>query len=432
VLFTDNDVIDLHMVHHTDILQQANKKIAVENENRIKVIDNHTSSFCLLIKDDNDILNEWIAYHYHTMNMRRIIVAIDPYSETSPHHILDRWKEVFDLHYTLWNDTDYMPQSFLEGNYTGIINYITKQVEIKKGDIVYTTWHGNTKTGNLTQEQIKHDLQVINNHRFRQRTFLSECYRQLKIENRTWTVHIDTDEYITVNPLLIEAAKHVKPKRRAMIAYPETPSAGSLLKFWHDMFRLHVGHIGSKACVLMPSLEFGSRDTISDPPLPDKWDRTSFETLRWNHHGGYASRPKSMVNVGLLPKMHTVFQFGRVFCPHIPLRSSGFKNDCNQISLGPYDITAYSRLPIADEKFSQILAQPLYIQHYLGSLDRYLARKDARRNEQAYSEKASKFDGFQGDGWMTRWFSNFLEEHGEAKVSQVLSDHLFGRQRVIV
>jgi hypothetical protein len=340
-----------------------------------------------------------------------------------------------------------MPQSFLEGNYSDIIDYIVKQVTIREGKIVRTKWHGDVETSNLTQEQIQYDLQIINNHRFRQRRFLSECYRQLKSENMTWTVHIDTDEYISVNPLLIEAERHVKPNRKGMIEYPKTPSAGSLWNFWLEMFQKHTKPIGSKACVLMPTLQFGSRETNSNltvqpaytndeavaPSQHDRqssWDRKSFETLRWNYHGGYAPRPKSMVNVCKLPKMHTIFAFGRVFCPHIPLRTSGFKNDCNQISLGPYNISAYSHMPIADELFSQILAQPLYIHHYLGTLDRYLSRKDARRNEQTYQEKASEFDGFHDGGWILGWFSYFLADHGEEKVSQVLRDHLVEKKEM--
>jgi hypothetical protein len=43
-----------------------------------------TFSACLLIKDDNDILSEWIAYHYHVLKMRRLVVAVDPLSIESP------------------------------------------------------------------------------------------------------------------------------------------------------------------------------------------------------------------------------------------------------------------------------------------------------------------------------------------------------------
>jgi hypothetical protein len=54
------------------------------------------------------------------------------------------------------------------------------------------------------------DDHLINNHLFRQDNFLSECYRQLIIEQTqsqskqqqtyNWTVHIDTDEYLVPNP----------------------------------------------------------------------------------------------------------------------------------------------------------------------------------------------------------------------------------------
>ena len=101
-----------------------------------------------------------------------------------------------------------MSKLFAEGNYTEVPNYVSKQVRTVKDQIVQTSWH--TNIANLTQEQIKRDIQTINNHRYRQRTFVAECYQQLKNENRTWVAHIDTDEYITVNPLLIEAEKHAK------------------------------------------------------------------------------------------------------------------------------------------------------------------------------------------------------------------------------
>ena len=41
-------------------------------------------SACMLIKDDNDLLNEWLAYHYHVLNLRYLVVAVDPSSATSP------------------------------------------------------------------------------------------------------------------------------------------------------------------------------------------------------------------------------------------------------------------------------------------------------------------------------------------------------------
>ena len=81
------------------------------------VDDGGGSAFCLLIKDDNDILSEWVAYHYHVFQMRRLIVAVDPYSKTSPLGLLQPWgKNGFELNVTLWSDEDYMPAKFYERN----------------------------------------------------------------------------------------------------------------------------------------------------------------------------------------------------------------------------------------------------------------------------------------------------------------------------
>lgn len=79
--------------------------------------DNATFSACLLIKDDNAILSEWIAYHYHTVNLRHLVVAVDPSSIESPASILSRWRQNTDLKVNYWNDTDYMPQSFVDTGY---------------------------------------------------------------------------------------------------------------------------------------------------------------------------------------------------------------------------------------------------------------------------------------------------------------------------
>jgi hypothetical protein len=79
--------------------------------------DNTTFSACLLIKDDNAILSEWIAYHYHTVNLRHLVVAIDPSSVESPMKILNRWRRMTNMDIFEWTDSDYMPQTFLDTGY---------------------------------------------------------------------------------------------------------------------------------------------------------------------------------------------------------------------------------------------------------------------------------------------------------------------------
>jgi hypothetical protein len=56
----------------------------------------------LLIKDDNHWLIEWLAYHYHVLPLRHLVVTIDPDSKTSPRKILDRWKGLMRI--DIWEE----------------------------------------------------------------------------------------------------------------------------------------------------------------------------------------------------------------------------------------------------------------------------------------------------------------------------------------
>lgn len=67
-----------------------------------------TASACLIIKDDNPRLIEWIAYHYQVLPLRHLVITSDPSSLTSPKEILDRWRRVIhDLEITEWDEEDY-------------------------------------------------------------------------------------------------------------------------------------------------------------------------------------------------------------------------------------------------------------------------------------------------------------------------------------
>ena len=66
-------------------------------------------SACLLVNDENPRLPEWLAYHYHILPLRSLIVAVDPASRSSPKSILDRYNNSLMMDVTIWNDDDYLP-----------------------------------------------------------------------------------------------------------------------------------------------------------------------------------------------------------------------------------------------------------------------------------------------------------------------------------
>lgn len=382
----------------------------VTNDNQINPIydaDRLTLSFCLIIKDDNAILNEWIAYHYHTMNMRRLIVAVDPTSQTSPADILKPWKEHFELDYTIWDDSDYMPDDFLSGDYSRVPDTINKpSKETLKNHNFFT------------KEKAMKDYTIINNHRFRQKMFISECYHQLKHENRTWTAHIATDEYIAVNPFWWNETQRVNRFSDEVTA-PLMPSDGSLASFLQAMQKTQMGGLDeTPSCVMMPQIKFGSEE---EGELEDSkyngWDRTSFETLRWKVHEKPRNKKnrfgKSIVNVFSLPESHPIFTEHYVSSVHRPLdaKQGGKRYAC----------------PDRNQGFSPTKSRPLVIHHYLGSFERYTARNDTRRNVKTYQMTAaqSKFYNQEKEGkwWIGRWLESFQETHGKEKASLVLGDY---------
>lgn len=115
------------------------------------------ASACLLINDENPRLPEWIAYHYRTLPLRSLTVAVDPASRTSPAEILSRWNDTF-IEVQLWKDEHYLHEiagSRVEKNKFG--------------------------------------------HQKRQNHFFAKCMADFKRRDKQWVLLIDVDEYIAFN-----------------------------------------------------------------------------------------------------------------------------------------------------------------------------------------------------------------------------------------
>lgn len=129
-------------------------------------------SACLLIKDDNVLLPEWLAYHYTFLPLRRLIVAVDPLSHTTPEPIFEKYRSI-GMNITVWtNESTYWWKE-------------RAMAEHERLDFV---------AKNTTTHQILHWR-----HRYRQKVFYTACLQQLYREGRTWTAFVDTDEYVTFN-----------------------------------------------------------------------------------------------------------------------------------------------------------------------------------------------------------------------------------------
>lgn len=114
-------------------------------------------AMCLLIKDENEKLPEWLAYHYLKLPLQYLVVGVDSESTTSPKNILDKFRNETGMDIVVWNDAHF-------------------RLEIDTSSV-----------------------DPIQQHRIRQRRFFSECMKHQKARGRKWLIMIDTDEFIANN-----------------------------------------------------------------------------------------------------------------------------------------------------------------------------------------------------------------------------------------
>ena len=434
---------------------------------------------CLLIKDDNELLPEFLAYHYHALQMRTLIVAVDPSSQTSPTHILQRFQNILP-HLTIhrWKDHVFMPTDFLKGDFSKVPDFIQRN----KNNATHSFWHSSKSKPNNTEIEIQHALQNVNNHCFRQVKFAGECIRHLYFHsNRRWITHIDTDEFIVLHPNILkhptqarkDSHNYIQQAQYQKVALPpstnerknadssnhnnhpshstsrrpwETLQPNSLLQLleaWIHRFPLSGN---TKACVQIRRLFYGGKEdernddtttttttttknkknTIATNHTTTMNDRNQnsstimqtfqakrFETLRWKYHAksnavvnGY---PKVLLDLTQLAQNDTLLQPGR------PATS------VHRLS---------SHLCEAGNPKSLWNHRPLVANHYLGSLERYLAKGDFRRNRENHQAKSANAIVSNNGSiqWLQQWLPQMTLAIGLENMKLLLPEYVDNRE----
>jgi len=410
------------------------------------------SAFCLIIKDDNEILSEWIAYHYHVFNMRRLIVALDPTSLTSPAEILEPFEKNFGLNVSIWNDEDYTPDWWIERQpierqaALNLVNPTAIRI-CEKSCKIYDPEPGNPFPSETGLEPGDEYVERCN-HIFRQRMFYGQCSLRIKEEAEKeknkekaikWTVFTDTDEYMVPNPWvdhyihaeddksLLKAsqakglnynrtdAKVVDSKaihRTLNDIYPIEPTAGSLWKYFNK-FKEHVMHSTQK-CVMMPRIQFGGNEDESEADastlgvISSKanntktttvWSHQKIDSLRYMYHRNhdFDDWPKGMLNVESvgIDEMYVT-----------STRKKGYTEYGTNV-FNPQMHYPHKSCDWVDKKGTQTWSvmknnphwwhQPMAHHHYVGPLDRFLGREDQRRTIDLYKARNDTANYALGD-----------------------------------
>lgn len=171
----------------------SNPKISISQTNNESGVSSSSTSListkasfpfsaCLIIKDDNIILPEWLAYHYTVLPLRRLIVGVDPLSYTDPTSILHAFQDSTGMNITIWKNDSFWKDK---------------------------------KEFRITENTTYDELRI--RKRNRQNKFYEACLSQLRAEKQTWTMMIDVDEYLAFN-YLDEAEKEAVKKQELNVS----------------------------------------------------------------------------------------------------------------------------------------------------------------------------------------------------------------------
>jgi hypothetical protein len=329
-----------------------------------KIVLEETFSGCLQIMDDNSFLVEWLAFHYEFLPLRRLIVAVDPKSKTSPVHILERYRGRGLMNISIWYDEDYFD---LESTIA----------ELKKSP----------------RPKVRRMIPYYT-HRGRQKTFYSACMKQLHSEKASWTALLDTDEFVVPNwyadkDVLI---RQVEPTVFRMLAAPENRNISTNM---------------SSPCIPMHRLPMRVKEeenlTIANDKVPSGFNYTDFFTMRWRYPG---NRRKLMTGKAMvdLSRVNASDISTETVNPHRPL----------------YQICTFDNIWIPNHRAA------FCVQEYVGTWEQWSYRDDSMRNKRTREMylNLSKLNSFgaAGDDSARFWLEQFVDRFGSELAHELLQD----------
>jgi hypothetical protein len=167
-------------------------------------------------------------------------------------------------------------------------------------------------------------------------------------------------------------------------------------------------------CISMLRVLFGSVESSIEEQnvgVPAQYNATTFESLRWRyhalpHHAELHGNPKVILDVQAIPEQY--FESKIVFSIHRPVREY---------------CPSHGELV-----FSNFRKQPIAVNHYLGSWERYSGRNDKRRSRDKYDLKATVNRGH--DDGIRLWLPGFVQTMGAYKASRLLGGTYLSKSNI--
>ena len=380
---------------------------------------------CLMVKDDNDLLYEWIAYHYTVLSLRYLVIGSDIGSLQNASDVLNRWNNVNltadDSQLRYWI---LQPEDFIYRHHRPSVPSSTPQ-DLMPSSMLLINDTDIRRNINVNTENDHHHALVD-----RQKGFVTVCSEMLKAAGVAWTLYIDSDEFVVWNPLSNdeEAQLQTNIQQRNAIQnrsytirknFTESNIQSSKRQDntsnYYDLIRQLQNQNDVSECYTMPRLLVGA---LENRTCPDRYGVkevqkrarqqlghrfTQMSTLRYFQHakkGDFTSSKYGKVMMDLT-RIDTQTIRTKPRNIHRP-----YTQHCASAG-GVYFPNAY-----------------FFILHYIGSWERYISRgsNDRRRNRDEWEHRAYVDDGSMSacDSTVHHWMFRFEQLVGEFRTNYLL------------
>eukprot|EP00980_Cylindrotheca_fusiformis_P005320 scaffold1138_cov128-Cylindrotheca_fusiformis.AAC.2 len=349
-------------------VQQIPPKIASDSTSFQNYNGRNSFGACLMWMDDYTRLIEWIAYHYHVLPLRHLVIFRDPKSKMDPSPILDRWRPYMNI--TLW--TKHSEFTYIPG-----IQSLRKKAHRPKI-----------------------------HHRETQRLFYGNCLNHLKKHGWTWTFLADTDEFLLLNKfavpnsrekmkqpgILMDTLKEVRSSSNANQSNNKTS-----FSFQSKRQRQRWGN-SSNVCVTVMRQQYSSFESpkeVIEADMPPFMDPYRFQTMRFRYH-----KRKTMVGKSIV--------------------------DASRVSVdAKTPVSAHKVLDECSNAFG--LADDLmHVNHYLGSWEYFQRPNDSRGGHRRYKKFMKLNEAVNASMQSHRsdeirpWLQGFVESMGKERALSLL------------
>lgn len=360
---------------------------------------------CLMVKDDNDLLYEWLAYHFTVLvppgHSFFVVLGSDIGSTQDPALVLQRWNSIPELHYHILHPDDFV---HVHGNY----------------DVLYG--HNKSNKG----EAMSQDERKTHHHHaliHRQKGFVTACSMLLKQQGAAWTLYTDTDEFLALHPLspddenlTIDGNGHSSITNASYQFRQRLRKSMDEGKSVLQIIQEHQEAGQNATCYTIPRLLVGALENRTCPPeygidnirqmakkqLQERYSYMS--TLRYFQHAAKGDFARS--------------KYGKVLMDLSRISSETIQTQKPRNIHRPY---AAHCGPAGGAHFPNAA---FFLMHYIGSWERYIARADERRNRQEWEERAyvdetaNQQASAACSSLLSFWFPRFIERvgRGTAKI----------------